>query len=222
MRYPLKTALTVAIALAQIGEFSFILSEEAMKLKLLPDEGYDIIVACALISIAINPLLFSLVDGLTQYFQKKHSESLQKATIPNNELPRAIIVGFGPIGKQVCNILESAGFSPTIIDSNVDTVTTLKEHGKHALYGDASVPNILQIVHIENASLLIITVPEIKSTTSMIQSARQLHPKIPIIARASFISEKRLLENLDVSVICSEEESSKAFDAEVINTLENM
>jgi|688.fasta_scaffold28986_6 CPA2 family monovalent cation:H+ antiporter-2 len=60
LRYPFKTALTVSLALAQIGEFSFILAEEAMKYKILPDEGYDIIVACALVSIAVNPLLFKL------------------------------------------------------------------------------------------------------------------------------------------------------------------
>jgi monovalent cation:H+ antiporter-2, CPA2 family len=59
LRYPLKTALTVAIALAQIGEFSFIVAEEAMHIKLLPDEAYDVIVACALIAIALNPILFN-------------------------------------------------------------------------------------------------------------------------------------------------------------------
>jgi monovalent cation:H+ antiporter-2, CPA2 family len=62
LKHPLKTALTVAVALAQIGEFSFILAEEAMKFNILPEDGYDIIVACALISIAINPLLFKLID----------------------------------------------------------------------------------------------------------------------------------------------------------------
>ena len=61
LRYPYKTGLTVSLALAQIGEFSFILSEEAMKYKILPEEGYDIIVACALLSIAINPMFFKLL-----------------------------------------------------------------------------------------------------------------------------------------------------------------
>lgn len=222
MRYPLKTALTVAIALAQIGEFSFILSEEAMKLKLLPDEGYDIIVACALISIAINPLLFGLVDSLSQYFHKKESEAAEETNLVQTELPGAIIVGFGPIGKKMAHILESAGFSPTIIDSNVDTITALTEQGKHALYGDASVPNILEIAHVENAYLLVITVPEIDSTISMIHSARQLHPKIPIFARCSFISDSVQLEELEVTVICSEAESLKAFETEVINTIDHI
>lgn len=60
--YPFKTALTVGLALAQVGEFSFILAEEAMKNQILPDQGYDIIVACSLVSISVNPLLFKLVS----------------------------------------------------------------------------------------------------------------------------------------------------------------
>jgi CPA2 family monovalent cation:H+ antiporter-2 len=114
------------------------------------------------------------------------------------------------------------GFGPTIIDSNVDTIAYLTEHNKHALYGDASVPNILEVAHVETASLLIITVPEIESTISMIHSARHLHNNIPIVARARFISESALLDSLDVAVVCGEEETSKAFEAEVINTIENI
>lgn len=222
MRYPLRTALTVAIALAQIGEFSFILSEEAMKLKILPDEGYDIVVACALISIAINPLLFGLVDRIALYVQKKASEAVRETDYVSTDLPRAVIVGHGPIGQKVAQVLVSAGFSPTIIDSDLDMVADLTRQHKHALYGDASVPNLLEIAHLETASLLVITVSEIESTVGMIRSARHLHAKLPILARASLISERALLENLDVSVICSEEESAKAFEAELLSFIENM
>lgn len=220
MRYPLKTALTVAVALAQIGEFSFILSEEAMKLKILPDEGYDIIVACALISIAINPLLFTMIDRFTFYAQKKASETAREIDHVSTGLPRAIVVGYGPIGQKVVQVLTGAGFAPTIIDSDLDTVAALTRQQQHALYGDASVPNILEIAHVETACVLVITVSGIDATVRMIHSVRHLNAKIFVLARASLISERALLENLGVSVICSEEESVKAFEGELLSVIE--
>lgn len=75
LRYPLKTALIIAAALAQIGEFSFILSEEAMRLNILPDEGYDMIIACAIVSIALNPLFFKAIpQGIAPKHIVKQSE----------------------------------------------------------------------------------------------------------------------------------------------------
>lgn len=212
LKHPKQTALTVAFALAQIGEFSFILSEEALKLKILPDEGYDIIVACALVSIALNPLLFQGCLALGKYWDKK---KLAQTNVPVEEQisisKQGIIVGFGPIGNEVAKILEERGITPVIVDTNVDTITTQKEKHREAVYGDATIRHILEAANLKSASLLVITTPEIETTLQIINTSRELNPGIDIIARALYSSAQKHLATLNVSTVCDEEESKKAF-----------
>lgn len=212
MRHPLKTAITVALALAQIGEFSFILSEEAMKLDIMPEEGYDIIVACSLISISINPLLFRTLG-------KYHFLGFGNNEVPNNipkdfVLPtafQATIVGYGPAGLEATKSLEKHGFECVIIDRNIDTITQLQLEGKKAIFGDFTHPNIMEISEIESADFLIITTPEIQTTKHIIEIARQYNPFLPILVRVNFSSEKAFLDDLVVDYICSEDETTKKF-----------
>lgn len=207
-----QTALIVAFALAQIGEFSFILSEEALKLKILPDNGFDIIVACALVSIAINPILFKLclkfgknLDNVIQ--EKAHIAFNQKLTLSK----QAVIVGFGAIGQEAAKVLEFMGIVPVIVDTNVDTITSQKDKNKEAVFGDATIDHILTAANLEQARLLIITTPEIVTTLQIIKTSRELNPKIQIIARILHASDKRKLIGLNVSTICDEEECLQAF-----------
>jgi CPA2 family monovalent cation:H+ antiporter-2 len=214
MRYPVKVALTVALALAQIGEFSFILGEEAIKFHLLPDEGYDIIVACALISISINPLLFKGVG-----FLQNSIEAIQHSynpLIPNDVPPvfhalHAIIVGYGPLGRDVAASLEEQNFSLTVIDQNVDTIANLRNAQQKGVFGDASHPTILEDAHIEDADLLLITAPDLKTTLKIVQVARSLNPNIKILARANYMTDQQKLQDLQIESVCSEEETKQAF-----------
>lgn len=212
LKRPFKTALMVAIALAQIGEFSFILSEEALKLKIIPDEGFDIVVACALISIALNPLMFSACLAIGKKYGKNtqtkaQTEMEQQVSVSQ----QAIIVGFGPIGNDVAKILEQIGVVPVIVDTNVDTITLQKGNNREAVFGDATIRHILEAAHVEAASMLIITTPEISTTLQIVDTARQLNPKIHIVARSLYTADQQRLRALKVSVICDEEESKQAF-----------
>lgn len=214
LRYSWGTALTIALALAQIGEFSFILAEEAIKFDVLPDEGFDIIVACALVSISINPLLFKIVDCLKLYFGKGRVDGKRHEHIKEDTgLPKAVIVGFGPLGQDMSQALENRGFLPLVIDYNVDTITKLIEENREAVYGDASSLALLEISKLATANLLIITLPDVVATRKIVQAARHLNPKIPILARICYKEDQQLLKDLDVNFICcDEEEVSKAFN----------
>ncbi len=214
LRYSWETGLTIALALAQIGEFSFILAEEAIKFDVLPDEGFDIIVACALVSISINPLLFKITDCLKLYFGKGPDDGERREHIKaDTGLPKAVIVGFGPLGQDMSKTLENNGFLPLVIDYNVDTITKLIEENREAVYGDASSLALLEISKLTTASLLIITLPDVIATSKIIQAARHLNPQIPILARICYKEDQQLLKDLDVNFICcDEEEVSKAFN----------
>lgn len=210
--YSVNIALTVAISLAQIGEFSFILGEEAIQLKLIPDEGFDLLVACAIVSIFLNTIYFKMIDYLEPVLKKYTARTIPLKVIeePEEKFLNVIVVGFGPIGKDVVRILKHSHIEFTILEHNIDTVSDMEKDNK-ILYGDAADAHILKEAHIEKASHLLITLPETEKTLQIIHTARRLNSDLSIIARISYIVEKPLFEELNVKYICQESETLKAF-----------
>lgn len=214
--YSMNTALTVGISLAQIGEFSFILAEEAMHLDLIPEAGFDIIVACALISISLNPLFFQLIGFFESvihkfaYFKTFKKYSPKAIQDERKFFSKVVVIGYGPIGKAVAKILKDAGFVPIIIEHNIDTVANMQGHDT-ILFGDATESNILKDAHIEEASHLLITIPDAAKNVKIIHAARHANAKIQILGRIQYIADKPLLDELNVNYICTEVEAMKAF-----------
>lgn len=213
MGYSRMTALTIAFALAQIGEFSFILAEEAGRLNIFPDEGFDTIVACALISIAINPLLFQLLDVLKPYLKSQETSAApQKMQNLSNLLPKVLVVGCGLIGKSLLKNLEDLGYQPIIVEKDVDKMTELNKEYPIAVYGDASFPNILEMAYIESVNLLVITIQDLATTMKIIQFAHHAKTGIKIIAWAKDLEGQAALNKMGAIVVCYEEEMNQAFN----------
>lgn len=211
MRYPVSIALSIAFALAQIGEFSFILAEQAGHYKFFPDVAFDIIVACALISISINPLLFTLLNYLSPYLAKQNLFDMQhNMQFASKKQSKALLIGFGMIGQNLIPNLEKMGYQPVIIEKDVDAVAKLVEEQREAVYGEASFPNLLKMAHIESVSVIIITILDLTETLSIIHQANEAYPNIPIIARTQNLEEKDILNNMGIDVICDDEEISLA------------
>lgn len=209
--YSLNLALTVAVSLAQIGEFSFILSEQAMNLSLLPDDGFDLLVACAFVTISINPLYFQLIGPLESIIPKHLFRRAVPKVIEREAkgASKVLVVGFGPIGKAVVRILHEAGVTPIVIEQNIDTVARQTE--ARILFGDATEANILKDAYIEQASHLLITIPDTAKIIKIIHAARHANPAIQIVTRIQFASEEHLLKGLNVKYICTEIEALDAF-----------
>ncbi len=220
--YSVKTALTVAIGLAQIGEFSFILADVARRQGVLPEEGQSVLVAGALFSISINPLLFRAADRIEEglrgrprlwAFLNRRTErrgvdaNARTAALlaePDDRV-RAVVVGYGPVGQTTTRILESFGIRPVIVDLNVDTVTRLVESGASAIYGDAGKPAILRAAGVDRAKYLVLTLPDLGARIPMIVAARQLNDRIQILSRAHYLAERAALEAHGVAAVCYEE-----------------
>lgn len=215
--YPLKIALTVAISLSQIGEFSFILAEEAMKLNLLPEDGFDILVACALVSISINPLLFQILPRLESLLTKlrlapsRASKNVSRKKDKAKAKAKVLIIGFGPIGRHIAFLTEEHGYTPFIIENNIDTVSSLEEKYE-IIFGDAAEVDILREAHIQEVCYLIITIPDSEKTFQIVHAAKQVSPHLEIIARVQYISEKSEMDDMRVHSICTENETLKAFN----------
>ena len=237
--YSVRTALTVAIGLAQIGEFSFLLSQQAQNLNLMPQEGFSVVVTCALISITLNPLLFKAIDpvenwlrgrkklwGLLNYQAEMKARAANVQTqaelLPQNERPLAIVIGYGPVGQRVSTILRESDLQPVVVDLNVDTVSNLVSEGHPAIYGDGSHREILTAAGIEKAKYLLITVPDLTSAIAIVTTALDLNPKIKTLVRSRFLYAKPILEGLGVSAISFEEEEvAKAMTEALANEVGN-
>lgn len=204
-RYPLNTALTVSASLAQIGEFSFILAALGVSLGLLPIEGQNLILAGALISITLNPLVFQMIEPAQAWIRSRSqlARTLERTVDPLAELPmtvasssvtsHVVLVGYGRVGRRIGESLTEQGLPLVVAEQNREMVEGLRKRGIHAVAGDAAEPAVLIQAHIARANMLVIAIPDTLRARRMIETARMLNPQIEIIIRTHNDEEAALL-----------------------------
>jgi CPA2 family monovalent cation:H+ antiporter-2 len=219
LRYPLNTALTVAASLAQIGEFSFILAGLGLSLGLLPKEGMNLVLACALISIALNPLLFAAVAPLRRWVLAKSAlaRRLEARDDPFAELPmsterrylqgQVVLAGYGRVGRRVAQSLAARGIPFVVAEQDRGVVEALRQQGQAAVSGDASEPMVLVQAHVANAAMLVVATPDSLKGRQMATLARQLNPAIEIVLRSHSEEESELLRREQLGEVFFGEEA---------------
>jgi K+:H+ antiporter len=210
LRHSRRIALTVPAALAQIGEFSFILANFGRELRLLPDAAINVVVAIAILSIVINPIGARLVPHVERLLaqwtwrgQPSRREDEQQAS-PLFAEGRSVVVGYGPTGRTVSRLLLENGIAPTIVEMNLDTVRELRQDNISAVYGDARQPATLISAGIRHAATLIISgaMPE---ATEVVQRAKELNPRLRVLARAAYLRDLPALRSAGVEEVFSGE-----------------
>jgi monovalent cation:H+ antiporter-2, CPA2 family len=227
--YPARTALMVAAGLAQIGEFSFILAGLGMSLGLLNKEAQSLIVAGALISIALNPFMFSAFESLNQWLSKRawlagrpEPAENELAALPMSTEPKflsnqVVLVGWGRVGKSISDELAKAGVPFVVAEGNRELVEVLRSRGIPAVWGDATEPSVLIQAHIARARVLVIATPETVFVRKMADIARQLNPAIHVIVRSHNAQEAELLEREGrAKVFVGEAELAKSMSQHVL------
>jgi CPA2 family monovalent cation:H+ antiporter-2 len=182
--HPPKTAFALALGLTQIGEFSFMIAALGTKLGLLPVAATQVLVAVAMVTITANSLVIRLAAPLAARFGARSAPADAEPGPEVSPALRAIVVGFGPIGRSLARILEESGIEATIIDLNHETIGELTRAGKRAIYGDASQREILQRAGIARAGSLLHTASG--PSSAVIQMAKELHPSIRVLTRAAY------------------------------------
>ncbi len=222
MGYSLRTAMTAAIGLAQIGEFSFILAALGLEHGLLPKEALSMLIATSIISITVNPLLFRslsrwerLVESIPYFWSFVNQRALKAAARANESTAEiikagvsplsALIVGYGPAGRTADRLLRSAGMETTVIDMNMDTVTELRRSERLAIFGDASREEVLRQAGVATASYLVVTLPHSQNRGPLVSIARELNPALKILVRARYLREKEELTLAGATDVCVEE-----------------
>lgn len=232
LRYPLNTAITVSASLAQIGEFSFILAALGMSLGLLPDLGQNLILAGAIISIAVNPLMFKAINPLQDWLRSKSdlARRLERSTDPLAELPmtvthehltgQVVLVGYGRVGRRIAQELSKQGIHYVVAEQNREVVEDLRRKDQPAVAGNAADPAVLIQAHIARASMLVIATPDTFHVRAMVETAKALNPGIRCVVRSHNEEEARLLrEDTGGTVFIGEHELAASMSRYVLQGL---
>jgi monovalent cation:H+ antiporter-2, CPA2 family len=205
--YPPNVALTVAAGLAQIGEFSFIIGTLGRSLGLLPDAGYQLIVAGALISIGINPVLFAVIrplEGrlrasptLTAIMGRRAGE-LGRITSDEQAALRlhAIVCGYGRVGRLLGPAFERRGFRYVVVTQQRDEIDRLRSGGVTAIYGDAANRTVLEMAGIAHARLVVVATSDPHETRLIVERVRELNTAVDVVARTHSDTEAAHLRSL--------------------------
>ncbi|MCW9089604.1 MAG: cation:proton antiporter, partial [Gammaproteobacteria bacterium] len=216
-RYPLHTALTVSASLAQIGEFSFILAGLGMSLGILPQEGQNLILAGAVLSIALNPLLFFAIGPLQAWLKprSKLARRLAQWEDPLAELPMSVpqenltghvvLVGYGRLGSSIADALIARGIPLVVAEQNRETVEQLRARGIPAVAGDAAEPAVLIQAHIARAQLMVVATPDHLAARKMVEIAHALKPDVEVLLRSHDEAEAELLHKENLGEIFTED-----------------
>lgn len=187
-----RTALVVAAGLSQIGEFSFILGQAGIGFGLLDQNQYSLILAGALLSITVNPMMFRLISPTEKWLQK--SPALWRLLDRHRPKPlsveekvegHVVIIGYGRVGRHIANLLEQMSIPHLVIDSDAERIEELNQRGIPNLFGDASNSEVLTHAGLARARALVVAGPDEAASGLVVAAARDIAPKLPIIARAS-------------------------------------
>jgi CPA2 family monovalent cation:H+ antiporter-2 len=214
--YSSRIGLGVAIALAQIGEFSFLVAALARDLGVLPENAMNPLVAVAIVSIMLNPILYRTSGAIERLLERipglwlplnrhgvpRQEDGRQKRATPAH---RAVVVGHGPIGKTVTRLLRERGIEPTVIELNIDTHCSLRSEGTRAVYGDANQGEVLQQAGTADAGSLILTTSGAAGMIEAIRAAREMNPRIHVVSRADYLKQTEPLRSAGADEVFSGE-----------------
>lgn len=194
-RYPLNTALIVGASLAQIGEFSFILASLSISLGMMDIQAQNLILAGALVSIALNSLMFTLLEPLRRW-ALAHSSFARKLELRDDPLAvlpmsthesylagQVVLVGYGRVGRRIAKVLDEQQIPYVVTEANRERVEELRAKNIPAVFGDASDPAVLIQAHIAKAGMLLAATSNTFHVRQMVDIARKLNPKIEIVIR---------------------------------------
>jgi CPA2 family monovalent cation:H+ antiporter-2 len=232
-RHPNSTALTIAASLAQIGEFSFILAGLGVDLQLLPEQGRDLILAGAILSILINPFLFALLD---RWFAKRETARMEAvaaekeaiaaekaaAAATREPLPitpltdHVVLVGHGRVGKFISRKLASSGTPFLVIETDKNQVSELQKDNHSVIIGNAADPEVAAAANVKAARCLLVAIPDAFESGQVVEQARGISPDLPIIVRVHSAAQEEHVEKYGATrVVMGEQEIARAMFAAV-------
>lgn len=207
-RYPVGTALTVAVGLAQIGEFSFILAALGRDLGIISADTQSLILSTALVSITLNPFMFRLIGPAERAFERwtwltrfvARYSALPDEPEPGTLSDHTVIVGYGRVGSVIGSELRRQGRSFVIIEYDRVVADRLRRDGHKVIFGNAAAAAVLEAANIAAAKLLLVTVPDGFAAGHIHNQARKINPTIKVIARSHSEEQVKFLKRQGVDL----------------------
>jgi len=189
-----RTALTISVSLAQIGEFAFILAGLGISLGMLSEEGRNLVLAAAILSIMLNPILFTLLERYLDKSESREAQTLEEIIEEEKQIPvdicnHAVIVGFGRVGSLLGQNLMEAGVPLVVVENSRPRVEALREQGIKAVLGNAARAETMELARLDCARWLLLTIPNGYEAGEIVTAAREKREDIEIIARAHYDDE---------------------------------
>ncbi|MDZ7279181.1 YbaL family putative K(+) efflux transporter [Pantoea eucrina] len=189
-----RTALTISVSLAQIGEFAFILAGLGISLGMLSEEGRNLVLAAAILSIMLNPILFTLLERYLDKSESRNEPTLEEIIEEEKQIPvdicnHAVIVGFGRVGSLLGQNLMEAGVPLVVVENSRPRVEALREQGIKAVLGNAARAETMELARLDCARWLLLTIPNGYEAGEIVTAAREKREDIEIIARAHYDDE---------------------------------
>ena len=223
-RYPVDTALLISASLAQIGEFSFILMTLGLKLDLIPKEAQDLVLAGAILSITLNPVIFVVADRMRAKRAQREAEKAARDVADVSDAPfvaqesnHVIVVGYGRVGRRVAEALSAQNIPVVVIDSQLERIEDLRANGRTAVLGNAVRDDVLRAAGIDKARLLLVAVPNGLEAGEVVAHARKQRGDLRIVARAHVDAEVQHITSSGANrVIMGEDEIAKQMLADAV------
>ncbi len=203
-------AATASGTLAQIGEFSFILTGVALGLGIMNPEQQGLLLAAALVSILLHSLTMRVYARLGDYLDRKwplpQREAGKQAELPDGGALDAlsghvIVVGHGRVGSVIANALRKAGKSFVVLDGQWRVSEKARAAGDLVIFGDATRPDVLSAARPGQARLIAVALPDAFQTRRVIELAREANPSIGLVARAHSDDEYQYLMSLGADLV---------------------
>jgi monovalent cation:H+ antiporter-2, CPA2 family len=211
--YPLRTSAMTGLALAQVGEFSFIIAQAGFNTGILPEGTYQTFLIVALITMAATPFVISIGQPVTGRICRmpalaRAAEGTCGIDDPVKPLPRTdhlVIIGYGVTGRTLARTASRAGIAYAIVELNPDLVIAARKDGETVVFGDATAEGVLIHAGVPGARIVVVAINDPVATRRIVGICRRLSPGLTIVVRTRYVSEAGALHDAGASEVIAEE-----------------
>ncbi|EMH0063148.1 Kef family K(+) transporter [Providencia rettgeri] len=211
-----RTALTISVSLAQIGEFAFILAGMGLTLGVMDKDAQNLVLAGAIVSIMLNPVLFTLLDKYLESTETIEEQLLEETLEEETQVPvdicgHAIIIGYGRVGGMLADKLRRKEIPVVVVEDTRARFEELAENGFSAILGNGANKDIISLARIECAKTLLLTIPNGYEAGEIVATAKEMNPNITVIVRAHYDDEVSFIKERGADhIIIGEHEIAKS------------
>lgn len=207
--YPTRIAVIVGVALAQVGEFSFVLERAGREVGLTPagmgDTGAQTFIAATVLLMLLTPFQVGAAPGIARRLTSDPDGRGEAADEQDRHEDHVVVVGYGHAGRRIVKVLAERRIPYVVVEMNPESVREMEAEGIPVIFGDASRPHILEIAEIEKAKLCVLVTNEPKLSAPIIRQARYMNPTLQIISRTRYLSDMESLQAAGADIVVPEE-----------------